>query len=163
MQYFWIFQYFHPNKDAKPHSSVRNIADLRTGGRWFNPRLSQYSFPRIDDSHCDRIQTSLTTVRCFNNGELGKQPVALKEYCGEYWLKELQESMDRCTGCSNITEILLKMALNTIQSINQPNKNTFSLSSKSLRFRSKGRKFHHLVKIKRKQFCCVMPQDSVGQ
>ena len=31
---------------------------------------------------------------------------------------ELQESMDRCTGCRYITEILLKMELNTIQSIN---------------------------------------------
>ena len=37
----------------------------------------------------------------------------------EYWLKELQESMDRCTGPCDIIEILLKMALNTIQSINQ--------------------------------------------
>ena len=27
--------------------------------------------------------------------------------------------MDRCTGCCDITEILLKMALNTLQSINQ--------------------------------------------
>ena len=34
-------------------------------------------------------------------------------------LKELQESMDRCTGHHHITEILLKTALNTIQSINQ--------------------------------------------
>ena len=42
-----------------------------------------------------------------------------KEYCVELWLKELQESMDSCTGHSDITEILLKMALNTIQSINQ--------------------------------------------
>ena len=49
----------------------------------------------------------------------GKQPVAKKEYCVEYWLKELKETMDRCTGCCDITEILLKMALNTIQSINQ--------------------------------------------
>ena len=45
--------------------------------------------------------------------------MAWKEYCAEYWLKELQESMDRCTGCCDITEILMKMALNTIQSINQ--------------------------------------------
>ena len=49
---------------------------------------------------------------------VGKQPVAWKEYCVEYWLKELQESMDRCTGCCDITEILLKTALNNIQSIN---------------------------------------------
>ena len=25
--------------------------------------------PRIDDSHCDRIHTSLTAVRCFDNGK----------------------------------------------------------------------------------------------
>ena len=52
-------------------------------------------------------------VRCFNNGYVGKQPVAWKEYCVEYWLKKLQESMDRCTGHRSITEILFKMALNT--------------------------------------------------
>ena len=44
--------------------------------------------------------------------------MAWKNYCAEYWLKELQESMDRCTGCHDITEILLKTALNTIQSFN---------------------------------------------
>ena len=43
--------------------------------------------------------------------------MALKEYCGEFWLKELQDNMNRCTGHSDITEIFLKMALNTIQSI----------------------------------------------
>ena len=35
-------------------------------------------FPRIDDSHCDRIHSSLTAVRCFDNGYVGKQPVAWK-------------------------------------------------------------------------------------
>ena len=29
---------------AEPHSSVGSIADLRTGGGWFDPRLAQYSF-----------------------------------------------------------------------------------------------------------------------
>ena len=53
-------------------------------------------FPRIDDRHCYRIHSSLTAVRCFDNGYVGKQPVAWKEYCSEYRLKELQESMDRC-------------------------------------------------------------------
>ena len=43
--------------------------------------------------------------------------MAWKEYCAENWLKELQESMDRCSGHCDITGILLKMALNTIQSI----------------------------------------------
>ena len=74
-------------------------------------------FPRIDDSHCDRIHSSLSAVRCFNNGYVGKQPVALKEYFTEYLLKEFQERMDRYTGNCNIPEILLKIALNTIQSI----------------------------------------------
>ena len=31
-------------------------------------------------------------------------------------LKELQESINRCTGCCDITEMLLKTVLNTIQS-----------------------------------------------
>ena len=43
----------------------------------------------------------------------------LKKFCAEYWLKELQESMDRCTGRLDMPEILLKTALNSIQSINQ--------------------------------------------
>ena len=43
--------------------------------------------------------------------------MALKEYCTKYWLKELQESMDRCNGHHDITEILLTKALNTVQSI----------------------------------------------
>ena len=33
----------------------------------------------------------------FDNGYVGKQPLACKEYCAEYSSKELQESMDRCT------------------------------------------------------------------
>ena len=74
-------------------------------------------FPRIDDSHCNRIHSSLTVVRCFVNGYVGKQPATWKEYCVENWLKELQESMDRCFGHHHITEILLEMVLNTIQHI----------------------------------------------
>ena len=74
------------------------------------------------DIYCDRIHSCLTAVFCFDNGYVGKQPVAWKEYCGEYWLKELKESMDRCTGRLNITEKLLKMALNTIQTNKQKSK-----------------------------------------
>ena len=73
-------------------------------------------FPRIDDSHCVRIHSSLIAVRFFDIGYAGKQPVVWKDYCTEYWLKELQESMDRSAGRRDITEILLKTALNTIQS-----------------------------------------------
>ena len=32
---------------AKSHSSVGSVADLKTGDRWFNPRLGQYSFPGL--------------------------------------------------------------------------------------------------------------------
>ena len=48
------------------------------------------SCPRIDDNHCDRIHSSLTSVCCFDNGYVGNKPVA----CVKYWLKELQESID---------------------------------------------------------------------
>ena len=72
-------------------------------------------FSRIGDSHCDRIHSSLTAVCCFDNEYVGKQPVAWKEYCAEDWLKELQESMDRCTGNHDITERLLKTALTLSQ------------------------------------------------
>ena len=43
-------------------------------------------FQRIDGGHCDRIHYSLTAVRCFDDGYVGKQPRTRKEYCAEYWL-----------------------------------------------------------------------------
>ena len=58
------------------------------------------------------IHSSLTAVRCFGNGYVGKQPASLEEYCVEYWLKELQERMDRSTGRCNRTEILFNPFLN---------------------------------------------------
>ena len=91
-----------------------------TGGRWFDPRLGQYSFQGLMIVIANRIRSSLTAVCRFYNGYVGEQPVPWKEYCAEYWLKELRESMDGCTVCSNThtTEILLKIALNNNQSIN---------------------------------------------
>ena len=74
-------------------------------------------FPRIDDSYCYRNHSSLTSVRCFENGYVGKQQVPWKEYCVEYRLKELQGSMDRCTNRRDITEIPLQIPFN--QSFNQ--------------------------------------------
>ena len=32
---------------AEPHSRVSGVADLKTGGRWFDPRLGQYSCQRL--------------------------------------------------------------------------------------------------------------------
>ena len=45
----------------------------------------------------------------------------------EYCLKEFQESMDRLTGLHDVTEIMLKTALNTTQSINQCKVNYYQL------------------------------------
>ena len=98
---------------SEPYSSVGSVADLRTGGRWFDPRRFQYSFRGL----MIIIATGFIPVRSFDNGYVGKQPVVWKEYCAEYSLKELQQSMDSSTGRRDITEILLKTALNTIQSM----------------------------------------------
>ena len=95
-----------------------SVQNLRTGGRWFDPRVWPIFFPRINDRHCNRIHSSLTAVHCFDHGYVGKQPVACGEYCLEYWYKEFQESMDRGSGPRDITEITLKMVVSTIQSIN---------------------------------------------
>ena len=67
--------------------------------------------------NCYRIHSRLTAVHCFDEVCVGEQPVAWKEYCAEYCLKKLQESMHRGTGCRDITEITSKAALNTNQSI----------------------------------------------
>ena len=93
--------------------SCRNIFNIAD---WFNPRARPVFFPRIDDSHCNIVQFSFTAVHCFDNGYVGKQPLTWKEYCAEYWLKEVKGGMNRCTGDHDIIEILLKMAFHTIQS-----------------------------------------------
>ena len=98
-----------------PHSPVGSNTDLRTGRLLVRSPARLIFFSGTDDSNCDRIHSSLTAVRCFDNGYVGKQPVVWKEYCAEHWLKEFQESMDRSTGRRDIAEILLKTALNTIQ------------------------------------------------
>ena len=70
---------------AEPHSSVGSIADLRTGGRWFDTWLGQYSFGGL----MIVVETGfipLSQLCCFDNGYVGKQPVAWKEYCVECWL-----------------------------------------------------------------------------
>ena len=64
---------------------------------------------RIDDSHCYRIHSPIISVRCFDYDYVGKQQVASKEYCADYWLKEFQESMGRFTGCRDIANILWKI------------------------------------------------------
>ena len=38
----------------------------------------------IDDSYYNMIHSSLTADHCFDNSYVGKQPMALEEYCVEY-------------------------------------------------------------------------------
>ena len=78
---------------------------------WFSDNFYFAKFPK-------RIHFPLTTVCYFDNGYVGKQPVAWNKYCAEYLLKELQESMDRFSGCRGMIQIRFKMALNT-HTINQ--------------------------------------------
>ena len=60
------------------------------------------------------IHSSLTVVRRFDNGYMRKQPVVWKDYCAEHWLKNSREVW--IGALAYVTEILLKTALNTIQS-----------------------------------------------
>ena len=92
-----------------------------------NRNLSASSKCIYDDSHCDRIHSSLTTVRCFENGYVRKQPVAWKEYCAEYWLKELHESMDWCTSRRDITEILLIKSFYTYKDLENKTNNVLKI------------------------------------
>ena len=61
---------------VKPHSSVSNVWDLRTGGCWFNPGLGQYSFRELMIVIATGFIPPLTAIHCLHNGYVGKQPVA---------------------------------------------------------------------------------------
>ena len=76
------------------------VDDFRTGGGCIKLPARPIFFPRIDDCHCDRVYSSLTTIHWFDHGYVGKQPVPWKKYCAEYWLKN-----SRRACCHNVTEI----------------------------------------------------------
>ena len=65
------------------------------------------------------IQHIVRVIFFFFMGGRGMIIMAWKEHCVEHWLKELQGSMDSCTGCHDVTEKMLKTAMNTMQSIGQ--------------------------------------------
>ena len=79
---------------AKSYSIVGSVQDLRTGGRWFDTRARPIPFPRIDDSHCDRIHF-LTAVHCFGNGYVGKQSVRStgKKSSRKAWMGALADAI----------------------------------------------------------------------
>ena len=103
------------NTCAEPHS--RRDADLRTGGHWFDPRLGQYSLRGL----MIVIATGfipLSPLSLVSKWLCGKAASGLERILCRVEVKRTQESMDRCNGNYDITEILLKTALNTIQSTN---------------------------------------------
>ena len=63
------------------------VALYQTTKFWTSPILKGYaddkinatqeitSFPMTDDSHCNWINSSLTTVHCFDSSNVGKQVV----------------------------------------------------------------------------------------
>ena len=104
----------------RPHCSVGGAQDFRTGGRWCDSRLGQYSFPWLmvfiasGFIRLSPLSVVLTKVMYESSQWLGKNIV---------WITGKRDSrkacMGRCTGCTNMIEILLKMALNNMQSIYQ--------------------------------------------
>ena len=68
-------------------------------------RSPAWPIPRID-IHCDRIHFSPLFCRKAVSG--------LDTILCEYWLKELQESMNGCNSHRDLREVMLKMALNMI-------------------------------------------------
>ena len=92
-----------------PLCSAPSVEDPKNRTSLFRTPGLANILPEIDSSRHNRIHSSLTAVHGFDDGYVGKQPVACKEYCMGYWFKELQESMDCGTGCSN--EVMLKTAL----------------------------------------------------
>ena len=74
----------YPSTPKEPSPIAQSVALRRSLVR--TPARPIF-FPRIDDTHCDRIHSSLNAVRCFHSGYVEKQPVAWKEYCAKLWLK----------------------------------------------------------------------------
>ena len=67
---FHLFSYVQ----LSPYSSVGILEDLVRRDCWFDSPAPPTFFPRIDDSN--KIYFSLSAVHCFDNGYVGKQPVA---------------------------------------------------------------------------------------
>ena len=83
--------------------TVYNVHNMRTGDLLFYLRAWANFFPMTDES----LRQDSLLFPCyilFDDGYVGKQPVAKKEYCvkctGE---KEVQENTNRCIGHGNFT------------------------------------------------------------
>ena len=67
--YYVVFVY----SQTGPYTSD-SLADLRRRGRWFDPRLGHYSFRGF------MMVIATISLSCFDNGHVGKQTLAWKEY-----------------------------------------------------------------------------------
>ena len=93
-----------------------NAEDLRTGSRWFDPRLSKYSLPGLmiviatGFIPLSPLSVVLTTVKWESSKSLGKNIVQITglKNSRNAWIDALAAA---------IKQMLLKTALNTIQSI----------------------------------------------
>ena len=90
------------------------VQGLRTGSRWFDPQLGQYSFRGLTIVIAT-IFIPLAPLSIVST--MVKVAIVFDEYFAEHWLIGLRETMYRCNSRRDITEILLKTALNTIQSM----------------------------------------------
>ena len=88
-----LSKYTYEILNAEPHTSVGSVADLRTGGRWFDPRLGQYPVRRLTIVTATGViplsplSVISTMNMCESSNWLGKDIV-------------------RCTGRRGITERL---------------------------------------------------------
>ena len=102
---------------AEPGSSVGSNGGSQSRGCEFESQLGWHSFRRL------RKVTVTCVIRLSPMGFLTvfveKQPVAWKVCCVVYWCGKTRKRMSRWTGCRDMTEKLLKKALNPNQSNNQ--------------------------------------------
>ena len=99
-----------------PGSSVGSDAGYQYRGCEFKSQLGQHSFRRL---------TRVTVTCVIHLSPMGcltvyveKEPVAWKGCCVVYWCGKSKKRMSRWTGRRDMTEKLLKTALNPNQSIN---------------------------------------------
>ena len=72
-----------------------------------SPACSKF-FPRIDDSHCDRIQSSFNVVCCFHDGNAGNHPAACSQFV---WANGRAARIGRTIPVRSIGLLLLLEAL----------------------------------------------------
>ena len=69
---------------AEPPQLSLQYRRFENRGHWFEPSARPVFLMIVIAIHSSR-----TAVRCFDNSYVGKQPVDWKEYCAEFWLKDL--------------------------------------------------------------------------